>query len=195
MCQRKPMGFIMSAIAGLIHLDASTVDRDTLQRMQTLLTPYGRDAQHSWHLQNVGLTRTLLRTTPEDSLDQQPLWRGTEKLALVFDGRIDNRDELCEKLGIGTEQAALMADSELVYQACLRWETATPKHLLGDFAIACWQPQRQRLWLARDPLGMRPFTGTSGMIKSHLLRCLKRFSRYQGSLKRPAKSNCMTMFV
>lgn len=146
----------MSAIAGLIHLDASTVDRDTLQRMQTLLTPYGRDAQHSWHLQNVGLTRTLLRTTPEDSLDQQPLWRGTEKLALVFDGRIDNRDELCEKLGIGTEQAALMADSELVYQACLRWETATPKHLLGDFAIACWQPQRQRLWLARDPLGMRP---------------------------------------
>ncbi|RBI66256.1 hypothetical protein DQ400_14495 [Vreelandella sulfidaeris] len=146
----------MSAIAGLIHLDGSTVDRDTLQRMQTLLTPYGRDAQHSWHLQNVGLTRTLLRTTSEDSLDQQPLWRGAEKLALVFDGRIDNRDELCEKLEIGTEQAALMADSELVYQACLRWETEAPKHLLGDFAIACWQPQRQRLWLARDPLGMRP---------------------------------------
>lgn len=146
----------MSAIAGLIHLDASTVDRDTLQRMQTLLTPYGRDAQHSWHLQNVGLTRTLLRTTPEDSLDQQPLWRGAEKLALVFDGRIDNRDELCEKLEIGIDQAALMADSELVYHACLRWETETPKHLLGDFAIACWQPQHQRLWLARDPLGMRP---------------------------------------
>lgn len=146
----------MSAIAGLIHLDASAVDRDTLQRMQALLTPYGRDAQHSWHLQNAGLTRTLLRTTPEDSLDQQPVWQGAEKLALVFDGRIDNRDELCEKLGINPEQATLMADSELVYHACLRWETETPKHLLGDFAFACWQPQRQRLWLARDPLGMRP---------------------------------------
>lgn len=86
----------MSAIAGLIQLDASAIDRSTLQRMQTLLTPYGRDAQHSWHQQNAGLSRALLRTTPEDSLDQQPLWRAADKLAMVFDGRIDNRDELCE---------------------------------------------------------------------------------------------------
>ncbi|HDZ47785.1 hypothetical protein LCGC14_0107170 [marine sediment metagenome] len=146
----------MSAIAGLIQLDASAIDRSTLQRMQTLLTPYGRDAQHSWHQQNAGLSRALLRITPEDSLDQQPLWRAANKFAMVFDGRIDNRDELCEKLGIDMSQAALMADSELVYQACLRWGTETPKHLLGDFALACWEPQRQRLWLARDPLGMRP---------------------------------------
>ncbi|MFB9868666.1 asparagine synthetase B family protein [Vreelandella sulfidaeris] len=146
----------MSAIAGLIHLDASAVDRDTLQRMQSLLTPYGRDAQHSWHQKNAGLTRTLLRTTPEDSLDQQPLWRGSEKLAMVFDGRIDNREELFEKLGINDAQAALMPDSELVYQACQRWETDAPQQLLGDFALACWQPHKQRLWLSRDPLGMRP---------------------------------------
>lgn len=146
----------MSAIAGLIHLDASAVNRDTLQRMQTLLTPYGRDAQHSWQQQNAGLSRTLLRITLEDSLDQQPIWRAANKLAMVFDGRIDNRDELCEKLGIDASQAALMADSELVYQACLRWDTETPEHLLGDFAFACWEPQRQRLWLVRDPLGMRP---------------------------------------
>lgn len=146
----------MSAIAGLIHLDTSAVDRNTLQRMQTLLTPYGSDAQHSWHQQNAGLTRTLLRITPEDSLDQQPLWRAANKLAVVFDGRIDNRDELCEQLKIEPPQAALMADSELVYHACLRWGTEAPKHLLGDFALACWEPRFQRLWLARDPLGMRP---------------------------------------
>ncbi|TVP44561.1 MAG: asparagine synthetase B [Halomonas sp.] len=146
----------MSAIAGLIHLDSSAVDRDTLHRMQMLLTPYGRDAQHSWHQQNAGLSRTLLRTTPEDSLDQQPLWRGSDKLAVVFDGRIDNREELCEKLGIEPAQAVQLADSELVYRACLQWDSDAPKHLLGDFAVACWQPQRQRLWLARDPMGVRP---------------------------------------
>ena len=146
----------MSAIAGLIHLDTSAVDRSTLQRMQTLLTPYGRDAQHSWHQQNAGLSRTLLRTTPEDSLDQQPIWRSADKLAIVFDGRIDNRDELCEKLEITPAQASLMADSELVYRACTHWSTEAPQHLLGDFALACWEPSRQRLWITRDPLGMRP---------------------------------------
>ncbi|MFO8045050.1 MAG: asparagine synthetase B, partial [Halomonas sp.] len=146
----------MSAIAGLIHLNNSRLDRDTLHRMQSLLTPYGRDAQHSWHQGCTGFTRTLLRITPEDSLDQQPLWHPGQQLAMVFDGRLDNRDELITQLGIASSRAAQMADSELAFHACARWDSEAPLHLLGDFALACWQPRRQRLWMARDALGMRP---------------------------------------
>nr|WP_298248826.1 asparagine synthase-related protein [uncultured Halomonas sp.] len=146
----------MSAIAGLIHLNGDSLDRDTLFRMQSLLTPYGRDAQHSWHRGCAGLTRTLLRITPEDSLDQQPLWHHGQQMAMVFDGRLDNRDELVTKLAIAPSRAAQMADSDIAYHACANWDTEAPKHLLGDYAIACWQPKRQRLWLARDVLGTRP---------------------------------------
>ena len=146
----------MSAIAGLIHLNGSRLDRDTLQRMQTLLTPYGQDAQHSWFQGSAGLTRTLLRITNEDSLDQQPLWHAGQQMAMVFDGRLDNREELAAKLEIPPERTATMADSDIAYHACARWDSDAPEHLLGDYAIACWQPKRQRLWLARDALGMRP---------------------------------------
>ena len=146
----------MSAIAGLIHLDGSRLDRDTLHRMQTLLEPYGKDAQHSWHQGSAGLSRTLLRITPEDSLDQQPLWHPGQQMAMVFDGRVDNREELADKLGISPSRAGQMADSDIAYHACARWDSEAPVHLLGDYALACWQPKRQRLWLARDALGMRP---------------------------------------
>ncbi|APX92750.1 hypothetical protein BWR19_07305 [Halomonas sp. 1513] len=146
----------MSAIAGLVQLDGQSVDRDTLYRMQALLTPYGRDAQHHWHQGNGALLRTLLRTTPEDSLDRQPLVDAANQMAMVFDGRLDNRDELAEALGLGPADTRLMADSDLALAACLHWDSDAPKHLLGDFALACWQPEQERLWLARDPLGMRP---------------------------------------
>ena len=146
----------MSAIAGLVQLDGQVVDKDTLGRMQVLLTPYGRDAQQSWQQGSSGMLRTLLRTTPEDSLDHQPLVEPASDTVMVFDGRLDNREEIASALGLTASDIALMADSDLALRACLRWGIDTPKHLLGDFALACWQPKQGRMWLARDPLGVRP---------------------------------------
>jgi asparagine synthase (glutamine-hydrolysing) len=146
----------MSAIAGIIQFDGRAVDRATIERMQSVLTPYGRDTQNHSHHGSCAFLRTLLRTTPEDRLDHQPLLHLESGTTLLFDGRIDNREELAKALGLSAAESALMADSALVLRACLRWETAAVEHLLGDFALACWQAPRRRLFLARDPLGVRP---------------------------------------
>ncbi|MCC7278928.1 MAG: hypothetical protein IT487_11525 [Chromatiaceae bacterium] len=146
----------MTAIAGLIHTDQAPIDPAVLQRMRNLLQPYGRDAQHLHREPGAGFLRTLLRTTPEDSLDRQPLVHAESQTLILFDGRLDNRDELAQALGIPSDQLRLMADSALALHACLRWETDAVDRLLGDFALACWQPRQSRLWLARDPLGTRP---------------------------------------
>ncbi|VCU70046.1 Asparagine synthetase [glutamine-hydrolyzing] 3 [Pigmentiphaga humi] len=146
----------MTAIAGVVRLDQTPVDRSALERVQAVLAPYGRDAQHRWQQGEAGFVRTLLRTTPEDSMDRQPLHDAESQTVLLFDGRLDNREELARGLGLDAASLARMADSALALGACLRWDTDAPKRMLGDFAIACWQPARRRLWLARDPLGIRP---------------------------------------
>jgi asparagine synthase (glutamine-hydrolysing) len=146
----------MSAIAGIIRLDGAPVDQSTVNRMQALLEPYGRDAQARWQGTAATLLRTLLRTTPEDSFDQQPLVDPASGTVLVFDGRLDNRDEVARELALRGSEAEFMPDSALVLRACLRWDTRAVVHLIGDFALACWQPHRRRLWLARDPMGHRP---------------------------------------
>ena len=146
----------MSAIAGIIRLDQQPVDRATLERMQTVLTSYGRDAQRSWCRNSAALVCTLLRTTPEDSLDRQPIVDTATGTVFLFDGRLDNREELAHSLGLPRPETLLMADSDLALQACLRWDIQALDRLLGVFALACWQPARRRLWLARDPLSYRP---------------------------------------
>lgn len=146
----------MSAIAGIIQHDGRPFERATLARMQNSLAPYGRDAQRLWQRGYAMLMHALLRTTPEDSYDAQPLADAQGRLVIAFDGRLDNREELAVELGIAREPAAAMADSDLVLAACLRWDSDAVLHMLGDFALAAWQPQAAKLWLARDPLGGRP---------------------------------------
>lgn len=146
----------MSAIAGIIRLDRQPVDRAALDRMQAVFAPYGPDAQHQWRQDGAGLLHTLLRTTPEDSFDRQPLVGRDASCVLVFDGRLDNREELAEELGLSHSDSAPLADSDLAFLACQRWDTEAVEHMYGAYALAFWQPLRQRLWLARDQLGQRP---------------------------------------
>lgn len=144
----------MSAIAGIVRFDGQALDRSVLQRMSSILAPYGRDAQGTWHSAGVGLVRTLLRTTPEDRYDRQPV--ASADCQVVFAGRLDNRDELIAQLALDKRLGSQMADSELMAHACQRWDTLALERVEGSYALACWQPQRRRLWLARDVMGGQP---------------------------------------
>lgn len=144
----------MSAIAGIVRFDGQALDRNVLQRMSSILAPYGRDAQDSWQGAGAGLVRTLLRTTPEDRHDRQPV--ASADCQVVFAGRLDNRDELIAQLALDERLSRQMADSELMAQACQRWGTQALERVEGSYALACWQPQRRRLWLARDVMGGQP---------------------------------------
>jgi asparagine synthase (glutamine-hydrolysing) len=146
----------MTAIAGLIPFDGRLVDLVALEKMRKALTPYGRDAQHLWHDESAGLVRTLCRITPEDTFDRQPLKSENGRFILVADGRVDNREELADVLGIPPSQACRMADSAFFLAAFERWGQGCLKRLLGDFAFAVWEQKSKRLLLARDPLGHRP---------------------------------------
>src|SRR5439155_1191445 len=68
---------------------------------------------------------------------------------LVWDGRLDNRDEL--------EAGADESDEAVVLRGYARWGDELPARLLGDFALALWDARRRRLLCARDRLGLKPF--------------------------------------
>ncbi|SIQ70422.1 asparagine synthetase B [Aquipseudomonas alcaligenes] len=144
----------MSAIAGIVRFDGQALERNLLQRMSSILAPYGRDAQDTWQGAGAGLVRTLLRTTPEDQYDRQPVVLGD--CLVVLAGRLDNRDELIAQLALDPRLASRMADAELLAQACQRWDTQALERIEGSYAMACWHPQRRRLWLARDVMGGQP---------------------------------------
>lgn len=73
---------------------------------------------------------------------------------LLFWGRLDNRVELSARLSVDTR--SLTPDLDVVLAGWCRWGTALPDYLMGDFAFAIVDPSRQLIFLARDPLGVKP---------------------------------------
>jgi len=73
----------------------------------------------------------------------------------VFDGRVDNRQELYEQLGLPYPLETL-PDSRLVFEAWKALGRRALKRLLGEFSFAVWDEKQQELYIARDALGVRP---------------------------------------
>ncbi|HZT26102.1 MAG TPA: asparagine synthase-related protein [Pseudolabrys sp.] len=143
----------MSAIAGLLRFDGSPVGRAELERAASALHQYGPDRSRVLTSGHVGFAHVLMRMTPEDRFDRQPL-HGANGALLTADVRIDNRDDLLARLGLPAKDTADWPDARILLAA---WETlgdAVWPLLRGPFAAAIWDPCTRALTLARDQLGL-----------------------------------------
>ena len=146
----------MSGIFGLFNQDGAPVSDRELAQMAPLLERRGPDRTGYWRDGSIGLGHTLLATTPEAVLDQLPLKHAETGCVIIADVRLDNRAELLASLGIAAERAASVGDAEIILTAYLTWGEPCVERLLGDFALAIWDPRRRTLFCARDHFGMRP---------------------------------------
>ena len=145
----------MAAIAGVIRFDGAPVAGALVQRIAARMA---HRSPHGIHVHD-GATCAFgfgaLHAAPQSHLDAQP-----EPLPdggrLVVDGRIDDREALAHALGIEHADVHSMGDARLFAQAWLRWREELGRHVLGDYALAVWEPARSRLSLLRDRVGVRP---------------------------------------
>lgn len=144
----------MSGVTGLFHLDGRGADAANLERMTATLAHRGPDAGGCWVSGSVGLGNRLRITTPEAAKAALPLEHQAAGLCITADARLDNRDELLAKLEL-TDRS--LTDEALILAAYEKWGEECPERLLGDYAFAIWDARRQRLFCARDPIGVRPF--------------------------------------
>ncbi|MEO5578108.1 MAG: asparagine synthase-related protein [Sphingomicrobium sp.] len=141
----------MSGICGVWAFDGGDPD---LGPVLAQLERRGPDGTRQWRDGPVALGHTLLATTPEGLVEQLPLTDQASGCTITADARLDNRDELIATLDLNGETRTI-GDGELILRAYLAWGEDCPKHLLGDFAFAIWDPREQRLFCARDHMGMR----------------------------------------
>lgn len=85
------------------------------------------------------------------------IFDGDAGCTLVADARIDDRDGLCDELGIPYPERPAMSDGDLILMAYGRWGEDSPNHLLGDYAFVVWNRRQRTLYCARDHIGARPF--------------------------------------
>lgn len=145
----------MSGLVAMFHLDGQPADLPTLQALAATLKHRAVDGQTLWQFRSAGLAFQYLRTTPESSGELQPPGCPPH-VAIAFDGRLDNRDDLLRKLPARLLHADVPADSALVLAAYLHFGEHFAEQLNGDFAVGIFDGEQRSLLLARDIMGIRP---------------------------------------
>ena len=141
----------MSGIVGIWNRDGRPVERAVLEGLNAALAHRGGDGDGIWTDGSVGMACQLLRVTPESAGEVQPAMNGSG-VVLVFDGRLDNRQELASDL----RQNPDSPDPALALAAYEAYGDRSVEQLNGEFAMALFDPRRSLLLLARDPIGTRP---------------------------------------
>jgi asparagine synthase (glutamine-hydrolysing) len=144
----------MSGIVGMWNLDGRPVEREVLSTMSATLAHRGPDGEEQWISGPVGLSCQLMRVTPESLHETQPLVHPAGAV-VVFDGRLDNREELLGLLKGAWGAEPDSPDPALVLAAYEAFGERFPERLNGDFALAIYDPNRKQLLLARDVIGLR----------------------------------------
>ncbi|MDS0300233.1 asparagine synthase (glutamine-hydrolyzing) [Halogeometricum sp. S1BR25-6] len=129
------------------------ISNDRIEAMLDSIDHRGPDGRISWRDEQVALGHQQLQSTPESRYDQQP-YRDGEHL-IVADARVDNRDELADRLSIEAPLTR-MPDSHLLLSAYRKWGAQCVNHIVGSFAFVIWDTDAKTLFCARDRFGVKP---------------------------------------
>jgi asparagine synthase (glutamine-hydrolysing) len=135
-----------------MRLDGEPAASRDLERMANALAAHGPDRASVAVAGPVGFAHVLMRMTPEDRFDRQPL-PGSAGELMTADLRLDNRDEILDRLGCSRTDGLTWPDSQVLLAAWKKFGNDIWRSLRGPFAVAIWNPHDQTLTLARDHLG------------------------------------------
>jgi len=148
----------MSGICGVIQFNKQPVELTVLQTMAKAIAHRGPDGINYVCQDKIGFAHLALHITPESVREKQPTISLDGNVWLTADARIDNRSEVMTVLlAKGHLTSPDSTDADLILAAYCCWGLDCAAHLIGDFAFALWDAKHQRLFAARDPMGMRAF--------------------------------------
>jgi asparagine synthase (glutamine-hydrolysing) len=93
---------------------------------------------------------------------RQPIASEDGRVHVVCNGEIYNFRALRGELEARGHRFATRSDVETIVHGYEEWDVAVCERLRGMFAFALWDERRERLLLARDPLGVKPLFWTLG---------------------------------
>ncbi len=143
----------MSALGGIYYFDNRPVDRSPLISLGEKLSSHGPDGGSEVVSGSIGMAYRAFHTNRESRLEKQPLV-SREGHILTWDGRLDNREEMISLLR--QELNGDQTDVAITMAAYLKLGIDFLPRLIGDFALALWDPRTRTLLLARDAVGPRP---------------------------------------
>ena len=151
----------MCGIFGWALGAANRQDGETLARITNLMAHRGPDgAGYSLSETADGRFQIGLGHRRLSIIDigggHQPMSSEDGRFTVTFNGEIYNYLELREELLALGHRFRTTSDTEVLIEAYRAWDLAAISRFRGMFAFALWDPEAQRLVLARDAFGKKP---------------------------------------
>ncbi len=143
-------------------------DYDTLKKMVTPLYNRGPDAEGVWLSPRAAFGhRRLVVVDPEGGAQPMKGKVGDRDYTIVYNGELYNTEDIRKELLDLGYRFRSHSDTEVLLTAFMEWGEGCLGKLNGIFAFAVWDEAQQRLFIARDRLGVKPLFYTQ--IGSSLL--------------------------
>src|SRR5256714_3273731 len=150
----------MCGICGVWEYGAARGDvgRELLVSMRDTMTHRGPDdaGELVFDDERGGFAFRRLSIVDLSEAGHQPMRGCTDRVWLVFNGEIYNHADLREGLEQRGHVYTSRTDSETILQLYEERGLDCVNDIEGDFAIAIWDADRERLVLARDRAGVKP---------------------------------------
>jgi len=146
----------MCGIAGIVNLDGRNVDHSQLKIMGDRLSHRGPDGDGYFMDGSVGFVHKRL-TIIDLVTGSQPMGGEDGKVILNFNGEIYNFQGLKKELESRGHGFSTSSDTEVLLKSYLEWGVDCLSRLNGMFAFAIYDGRQDRLFCARDRLGVKPF--------------------------------------
>jgi asparagine synthase (glutamine-hydrolysing) len=146
----------MCGIAGILKFDPrERVDEQRLRRMRDTLLHRGPDDQGLMIAGPVGFAHRRLSII-DLAGGRQPMANADRTLWITYNGEIYNFRELRSDLELRGYRFMTQCDTEVVLRAYEAFGEECVERLRGMFAFAVWDQRRNKVFLARDRLGIKP---------------------------------------
>src|SRR5579864_2385517 len=145
----------MCGICGCLRFDGRLVPSEVLDGMNQQIAHRGPDDAGTYSQGSVGLAMRRLSIIDVAS-GRQPISNEDGNIWIVFNGEIYNHAELRPGLEARGHVYRTHSDTETIIHLYEEYGHDCVQHLRGMFAFAIWDSRQQRLFIARDRLGIKP---------------------------------------
>ncbi|MCC5827184.1 asparagine synthase (glutamine-hydrolyzing) [Alkalimonas sp.] len=147
----------MCGLAGFVRFgEPAEQTKALLASMGEAMLHRGPDAGGLWWDDQMALVHRRLSILDLSTAGSQPMHSPCGRYVMVFNGEIYNFQTLRDELIAAGEAFVSHTDSEVLLRLYMLHGPACLQQLNGMFAIAIWDTQQQKLFLARDRLGKKP---------------------------------------
>lgn len=149
----------MCGIAGEVSYSQDlTIREHDFLRMQQVLAPRGPDQKGLYLSGNAALVHRRLAVIDIEG-GRQPMraFADGNEYVIVYNGELYNTDEVRRLLLKRGASFETRSDTEAVLKAFISFGEKCVDLFNGIFAFAVWDAKKERLFAARDPIGVKPF--------------------------------------